>query len=81
MIFNECQAHSIRKKNLHQKKKKDASSTGYTHTNEVGSVPVSNIYIYSKWVKDLSANAKTIKLSEENKGMSLCPWIRQQFLR
>ena len=64
-----------------KKKKKDVGSTGCTHTNEVGSLPISNIYIYSKWVKDLSANAKTIKLSEENKGISLWLWIRQQFLR
>ena len=64
-----------------KKKKKDAGSAGYAHTNDVGSLPASNIYIYSKWVKDLTANAKTIKLSEENKGISLWPWIRQQFLR
>lgn len=39
---------------------------------------ISYVNISSKWIKDLKA--KTIKLSEENIGINLWLWIRQDFL-
>lgn len=56
-----------------------AETTGYPHVKEWSWIPTSHSI---QWIIDLNVGVKTIKLSEENIGVSKSswPWIRQWFL-